>query len=149
MSETKSRGRCQRHRADTTKSPSAAFSQRSFRQLKSPYQPVAVAADDQLEAIHQSSLKVLAETGLRVLLPEARRIMQEAGAEVDESSEQVRFDPDLIMEKIATVPSQFTLHARNPEHSVVLGDDNVVFDMMASAPNCSDTDCGRRTGNQG
>ena len=109
---------------------------------------MAVATDEQLEAIHQASLKVLAETGLRVLLPQARRIMSEAGAEVDESTEQVRFDPDLIMEKIATVPSEFTLHARNPEHSVVLGGDNVVFDMMASAPNCSDIDRGRRTGNQ-
>ena len=147
MSETRSRGRRQRRRGDAVEAPTT-FAQRPFTQLKKSYQPVAVATDEQLEAIHQASLKVLAETGLRVLLPQARRIMSEAGAEVDESTEQVRFDPDLIMEKIATVPSEFTLHARNPEHSVVLGGDNVVFDMMASAPNCSDIDRGRRTGNQ-
>ena len=143
MSETRSRGRRQRRRGDAVEAPTT-FAQRPFTVRKS-YQPVAVATDEQLEAIHQASLKVLAETGLRVLLPQARRIMSEAGAEVG-STEQVRFDPDLIMEKIATV-SEFTLHARNPEHSVILGGDNVVFDMMASAQ-LFNIDRGRRTGNQ-
>jgi len=46
------------------------------------------------------------------------------------------------------VPSEFTLHARNPNHNVTMGGDNIVFNMMASAPNCSDTVRGRRTGNQ-
>lgn len=147
MNDARSRGRRTRRRsagAETT----ASFDQRPFAQLKMPYHPVAVASEDQLEAIHRGSLKVLAETGLRVLHPEARRIMREAGAEVEEGAEQVRFDPNLILEKIATVPSEFTLHARNPAHSVVLGGEHIVFDMMASAPNCSDIDRGRRTGNQ-
>ena len=147
MNDVKSRVRRTRRRNNGWETQ-ASFDQRPFTQLKRSYQSVAVVSEDQLEAIHKGSLKVLADTGMRVLHPEARRIMREAGAEVDECAEQVRFDPDLILEKIATVPSKFTLHARNPEHSVVLGGEYVVFDMMASAPNCSDIDRGRRTGNQ-
>ena len=46
------------------------------------------------------------------------------------------------------MPSEFTLHARNAQHNVNMGGNNIIFNMMASAPNCSDTDRGRRVGNQ-
>ena len=45
-------------------------------------------------------------------------------------------------------PINFTLHARNPGHSVTIGGRNTIFDLMASAPNCSDLDNGRRPGSQ-
>ena len=60
----------------------------------------------------------------------------------------MHFDSDLILDLIAHCPSEFTLHARNPEHNVRFGGDNLIISMMASAPNCSDTDRGRRPGNQ-
>lgn len=147
MSDAGSNSRRTRRRKARPEGPKS-FDQRPFSQLTNPYRPVEVASQDQLEDIHLGSLKVLQETGMRVLHPEARRIMRDAGAEVNESTEQVHFDPQLIGEQIKSVPQQFTLHARNPAHSVVLGGDNLVFDMMASAPNCSDIDRGRRTGNQ-
>ena len=147
MNEAKPRSRRSRRRGTTEPLAPKGFDQRPFTQLKSAYPPVGLVSEDQLEAIHLGSLKVLSNTGLRVLHPEARRIMREAGADVNESTQMVQFDPDLILEQIATVPGEITLHARNPAHSVVLGGNNIVFNMMASAPNCSDTDRGRRTGN--
>jgi trimethylamine--corrinoid protein Co-methyltransferase len=53
----------------------------------------------------------------------------------------------MILEFIASVPSEVTLHARNPEHNVQFGGNNLIFAQMASAPNCSDVDRGRRPGN--
>ena len=49
---------------------------------------------------------------------------------------------------MASCPSEFTLHARNPEHNLTFGGNNICFSQMASAPNCSDLDGGRRPGNQ-
>lgn len=129
-------------------SEATSIAQRPFTRLKRSYPPVAVISDDQVEDIHQASLKLLAETGIDVLHDGAREVMRKAGAEVKEGEARVRFDPDLIADAIASAPSEFELHARNPAHSVLMGGDNVVFNMMASAPNCSDTDRGRRTGNQ-
>ena len=91
---------------------------------------------------------MLSETGIDVLDVDARAIMKLAGADVKNGEMRVRFDPDLILEVIEHVPSKFTLHARNKEHNVIMGENNIAFAMMASAPNCSDTDTGRRTGNQ-
>ena len=140
------RGRRGRRREMTT--PARAIAQRPFTRLKRPYPSVALISDDQVEHIHQASLKLLSKTGLDVLHEGARDVMKKAGADVREGETRVRFDPDLIVESIVTVPSEFTLHARNAQHNVTMGGNNIVFNMMASAPNCSDTDMGRRAGNQ-
>ena len=97
------RGRRGRRRERTTPAPTIA--QRPFTQLKRPYSSVALISDDQVEHIHQASLKLLSETGLDVLHEGARDVMKKAGADVREGETRVRFDPDLIVESIATVPS--------------------------------------------
>lgn len=141
---TPRRGR--RNRTGAAASP--AFQQRPFKKLQRPYPAVQLVSYDQIEAIHNASLKLLSETGIEVLLDDAREIMRKAGADVRDGETRVRFDPALIEQMVASAPSEFDLHARNPNHTVRMGGNNVVFNMMASAPNCSDTDTGRRTGNQ-
>lgn len=125
----------------------SAFEQPPFRQLKNPFTPTKLISDDELESIHLASLRVLREIGVDVLHDEARRIMKEHGADVREGTERVRFDADMILELVKNCPSEFTLHARNPAHNVRFGGNNLVFSQMASAPNCSDLDNGRRPGN--
>ena len=135
-------------RAGKRASGAAGFEQPPFRQLRNPLKPTNLISEDELEHIHLASLRVLKEIGVDVLHEEARRIMKEHGADVREGSERVRFDAGMILELIAHCPSEFTLHARNPAHNLRFGGDNVIFLMMASAPNCSDIDRGRRSGNQ-
>jgi len=135
-------------RAGKRAGASAAFEQPAFRQLKNPFAPTKLVSDDELESIHLASLRVLKEIGVDVLHDGARQIMKEHGADVREGSERVRFDAGMIMELIGHCPSEFTLHARNPAHNVRFGGNNLIFSQMASAPNCSDLDNGRRAGNQ-
>lgn len=135
-------------RAGKRAGTSSAFEQPPFRQLKIPFAPTKLISDDQLESVHLASLRVLKEIGVDVLHDEARRIMKAHGADVREGSERVRFDADMILELISHAPAEFTLHARNPAHNVRFGGNNLVISQMASAPNCSDLDRGRRPGNQ-
>ncbi|WP_457584074.1 trimethylamine methyltransferase family protein [Ensifer canadensis] len=108
----------------------------------------SVLSDDALEAIHQASLTILEEIGMDVILPEARERMKAAGANVTPGTDRVRFDRGLIMDMIASVPSSFTMHARNPARNVAIGGNNLVFAQIASAPFVADREGGRRTGNQ-
>ncbi|HEY4191664.1 MAG TPA: trimethylamine methyltransferase family protein [Mesorhizobium sp.] len=135
-------------RAGKRASGSATFEQPPFRQLRNPLTPTKLVSDDELESIHLASLRVLKEIGVDVLHDEARRIMKAHGADVREGSERVRFDADMILELISHCPAEFTIHARNPAHNVRFGGNNLVLSQMASAPNCSDIDNGRRPGNQ-
>lgn len=125
-----------------------AFAQRPFTQPRRLYRPVDMISADELESIHEASLRVLQEIGLDVLHVEARELMRAAGADVRPGEERVRLDGDMIMERMASAPESFTLHARNPAHDLQIGGDAMAFCMVASAPNCADREGGRRTGNQ-
>jgi trimethylamine--corrinoid protein Co-methyltransferase len=107
---------------------------------------VEVLEPEAVEQIHVASLEILATIGMDFLHPEAIAVLSANGATVDGSGPRVRFDPELVMEWVAKAPSSFTLHARNPARNVAIGGTNVVFLSVASAPNVSDLDRGRRPG---
>ena len=141
-------GATQRRRGGRDKKRGAAAAVlRPFKLPSRQFDPVNLVSPESIERIHDASLKVLRDTGINVLHDEARAIMKKAGADVAEGETRVHFDPDLIMQSIATVPPQFTLHARNPEHNLRIGGNEMVFCLMASAPNSSCLDRGRRSGN--
>src|SRR5207253_9054790 len=103
---------------------------------------------DELESIHLASLRVLGEIGMDFLDEEARDLLATAGARVEPGTQRVRFDADMVVERIKTAPSSFTLHATNPEHDLQIGGDWMAFGSVASAPNVADLDFGRRVGNR-
>src|SRR5689334_22888356 len=78
--------------------------QRPWKQPRIPYEPVRVLSDDEIESIHQASLRVLAEIGMDFLDDEARELLRAAGAELVPDSQRVRFDPAMIEERIRTAP---------------------------------------------
>ena len=119
-----------------------------YRSLKHRFPATPVVSDDELEAIHDASLTILEEMGMDFMHVEAREILKKAGADVRPGSERVRFDRNLILQAIKTCPSEFTLHARNPERNIRIGGKNLAFAQVASPPNCSDMQGGRRAGNQ-
>ena len=99
---------------------------------------------DQVETIHEASLRLLRDTGMRVLEPAARERLSRAGCTV--TDDRVRFDPDMVVETIATAPSSFQLRARNPKRTLTFGGRHVVFASVAGPAFCSDLDRGRRSG---
>ncbi len=119
--------------------------QPAWRTVRRSFAPVAAVSDDHLEAIHTAALRVLAETGIDFLHPDARALWADAGADVD--GERVRPDPELVTDLVARAPSTFTLHAPDPAHDIEIGGDAVAFTAVASAPYVGDEAGGRRQGN--
>ena len=123
------------------------FVQPPYAQPRISHQPYNIVSDDELEAIHQTSLNVLSEIGINFLCDESRDILKNAGADVIPGDPRVRFDPGLIEASIKTAPSRFTGHARNPAHNLEYGENFTAFCMVSSPPNATDLDNGRRQGN--
>ncbi len=115
------------------------------RKVSRLFPPMSIVSTDEIESIHQTSLTVLSEIGMDFALPEARELLKKAGASID--GERVRFEPAMVEELIRSAPPQFTFHARNPENNIALGGSTMAFGTVASPPNCSDMDAGRRSGN--
>ncbi len=118
-----------------------------WRRLTNPFRPVEILSADQLESVHLATLRILAEIGVEVLGDRALEAFAAAGARVDRSSRNVRLDPDHLESLIATTPSRFRLHARNPERDLEFGGSNIVFGAVGGPAFVSDLDRGRRAGN--
>ncbi len=83
---------------------------------------------------------------MRVLLPEARRILANAGAIVDESQEHVRIGPEIVAQGLAQLHASTELIALAPERNVRVGGSHVAIVPVAGPPNVNDQLRGRRPG---
>ena len=117
-----------------------------WRALVNPYRPIEVLDPEQLQKIEDASFRILETIGLEFLHDGALDRLEKIGARVDRDSKRVQMDRAMVLEHVARAPAEFVLHARNPQRSVTIGGNNVVFSSVSSAPNVSDLDNGRRPG---
>ena len=107
--------------------------------------PYEYLPSEDIETIHEYSLKLLSELGLEFSHPEAIAILEAAGAEVvDRELGHVRLSRELVLNNIAKAPAEFTLHARNPAHTVTIGGNHIVTAPVYGPPFVHDLDGGRR-----
>jgi trimethylamine--corrinoid protein Co-methyltransferase len=147
MSDTPPRESGRRRRRGDERASAAAVSLPPA-QPQSPFAPIDLISRDELESIHRSALMVLNEIGIDFLHDGARAMLKEAGADVDQASRRVRFDPALVEAHIGLAPLEFTLHARNPARNLTIGGRHIAFGSVGSTPNSFDRAGGRRPGNK-
>ena len=123
-----------------------SISQLPWQRVHNPYPPIEVLTAEQVEAILDAAFTILETKGFRFLEDRSRRRLAQAGAEVDEASRMVRFRRELILEKLATAPASFPLRARNPERSLAIGGNEIVFASVGGPAFVSDRERGRRPG---
>ncbi len=146
MSSQRSGGRCGRAAKRAGSKAENAFDA-AWLNWKNPYPPVEQFSADEIEAIHDASLKVLRDIGIKVLSADARRHYVNTGMS-EEEDQVIRFDTDLLLDLLSKAPPEITLHGRSPHRSVTLGGPNVGISTSAGSPNCSDLQGGRRPGTQ-
>ncbi|ADL12459.1 trimethylamine--corrinoid methyltransferase [Acetohalobium arabaticum] len=101
-----------------------------------------ILSNNEIEKIHNASMKILESTGIDILQEEAQEIFEEHGAKVE--GKRVYLPRKLVEDALDRAPSSFTLHARNPENNVVIGGNNSVLAPSSGVPFVTDLDNGRR-----
>lgn len=76
-----------------------------------------------IEAIHQTTLKVLADPGIRISHDYARKILRENGCDVNEETRVVKFPEEIVKKAIETAPSSFNVYGRDEKNTVSLTSD--------------------------
>lgn len=97
---------------------------------------------EEIEKIDNASMSILEEVGVIFRDDIALEDWKRAGADVD--GDLVKLDRNLVRELIKSIPSEITYHARNPEKSVGIGNNNSIFVPMTGAPYLRDLDDVRR-----
>ncbi len=102
-----------------------------------------LAAADQ-ERVHDESLRILAEVGLRFHGTLALPLLEAAGAQVDRETGVARIPRSLVEQALAIVPKTFTLGARNPLYDFALPSPVTRYAMDGTATFVLDTATGER-----
>ena len=86
----------------------------------------------QMERLHDASMDLLKNVGVSFKCDEALEIFKSNGFKVDGSI--VFIEESQVKKALETCPKRFTVHARNPEKSVEIGEDDFVFVPGYGAP---------------
>ena len=92
--------------------------------------PTEPLNEDGIQAIHEGAMRILEEIGIEFYNDEARGILKEAGCIVN--GDNVRMGRDFIMEMIAKAPEQFDITPRNPERTITIGGNKILFGTQSS-----------------
>jgi trimethylamine--corrinoid protein Co-methyltransferase len=80
---------------------------------------------EELDRVHDATLKIWDEIGVAFKEPETLEIFKSHGVRID--GEVVHIDPKSFDKAMASVPSEFVLHARDPEKSVTIGGNHIAL----------------------
>ena len=86
----------------------------------------------QLATLHNACMKILYKVGVVFHEAETLEIFNKHGFKVD--GEKVFFSEDQVLKALETVPSEFTIQARNPEKSITIGGDHFALGPGWGAP---------------
>ncbi|HEY3423863.1 MAG TPA: glycine betaine--corrinoid protein methyltransferase [Negativicutes bacterium] len=91
-----------------------------------------VLTAEQVNQVHEQSIKILEEIGVEFSYQPALDVFKANGLKVD--GQRVYFQREFVESQVKKAPSQFTLHARNPENNLVVGDDSIIYMPGYGAP---------------
>lgn len=99
---------------------------------------------DGVQAIHKGCMDILSTIGIEFLNPEACEILKKAGCTV--TGTNVKMDEDFVMEMVGHAPETFTMTPRNPDRTLTVGGEHMLFGNVSSPPNAWDLENGKRPG---
>ncbi|MEA3352129.1 MAG: trimethylamine methyltransferase family protein [Chloroflexota bacterium] len=102
-----------------------------------------ILSSSDIQSIHDTSMKLLANEGIRFPEDEAIDIFKKNGVKVN--GQTVYLTEKQVMDAVEQVPSQFTIQARNPDKSIIVGDGEPVFAPGYGAPFVIDYEEGKRS----
>lgn len=91
-----------------------------------------ILSEDAMAVLDRGWKRIVSEIGVEFASPWATEMLAAAGQQVD--GIRVRFDPEWVLEQVRKAPAQFQVHARNPENTVTIGGDNMVFASVYGPP---------------
>jgi len=100
--------------------------------------------DSEIKEIHESSLWILENVGIKVRNEEAREIFTKAGCKLQDDGLTVKFPVSLVEEQIKNFVPKFTFRGRNPDYDITLPDDRPCVVTGSSAPDIVDPGTGIR-----
>jgi len=96
------------------------FNETPLLQPIKPRQHFHIVDEEQIQALANGTLEILAETGVNCPSEKCLKIYAEHGADVDLENQIVRLKPDLVTASLSTAPRYYDMGARSLAHDIHL-----------------------------
>ena len=103
--------------------------------------PLTFLSPESIEAIHNATLRILAETGIAVKHAGARDLLASHGARIEK--ERILIPPELVEKCVADAGKRVTIRGRSGV-TKTLGDGNLYFHNLGGARDVIETDTGQK-----
>ena len=97
-----------------------------------------------LVAVHEASLSLMSDFGVRVFGKEASEIYAKAGCAIDRGTGLIRFPKELVNDAISKAPPHYTMCGRESKHDFEFGSGEVFFTTFGTGLEIVDIDTGER-----
>jgi len=94
--------------------------------------------EDEVERIHQGSMRMLEEIGVVVDHGEIQSLLEQEGCRIDHGSGLTKIPPKLVDEAVARAPSEVVLCGRDGQHDMRTGNGKVYARIPGGAPGILD-----------
>lgn len=91
-----------------------------------------ILSEDAMATLDGGWRRIVSEIGVEFMSERALELFRAAGQKVEDNC--VLFDPEFLLEQVALAPRSFDVQARNPAHSVHIGDDAMAFGSVYGPP---------------
>src|SRR5215217_2508468 len=91
-----------------------------------------ILSEEAMDTLDKGWRRIVSELGVEFMLPEAVEYFEKAGQRVEDN--KVFLDPEFLLEQVAKAPREFDLLARNPEHTIHIGGNHMVFSSVYGPP---------------
>lgn len=115
---------------------SSKINQIKTGEIVNPYPPLEILPKAKIEMIHATAMRIVSELGLKFQDAQALEILHQNGATVNFETGMVQLSPEKLLENIGKVPSEFTLHSRNPDKNVTIGGNRINLSPVSGPPKC-------------
>jgi len=91
-----------------------------------------ILSEEAMAVLDRGWRRLVSEVGIEFHSEEALDLFRAAGQRID--GQLVLLDPEFLIEQLAKAPPEFDLQARNPERTVHIGGDHMVFSPVYGCP---------------
>lgn len=91
-----------------------------------------ILTEEEINLVHENSMRILEKVGVEFSYEPALEVLRAKGQRVEGS--RVYFDRDFVEQMVDKAPESFTLHARNPEHNLKCGGEDIIYMPGYGAP---------------
>ncbi|HNE04751.1 MAG TPA: trimethylamine methyltransferase family protein, partial [Anaerolineales bacterium] len=101
------------------------MSHKKIKTISDPKLKLDILSKEDVQKIHEATLHIIENVGIRFPSKRALRIWEEAGATVDHEKKIVKVKPYLIEDALKQAPPAYTLGARDPQQNLSLDGNHV------------------------